>query len=87
VSQLVYDYIDFGNVIVTYDYVRDIISDYETKCISLGVSSEFESRLPESIQGSKRRAKDFKKKISQDFVDACQNAGIIETSDTRYTLS
>jgi hypothetical protein len=27
VSQLVYDYIDFGNVIVTYDYVRDIISD------------------------------------------------------------
>lgn len=28
-----------------------------------------------------------KKKISQDFVDACQNAGIIETSDTRYTLS
>lgn len=28
-----------------------------------------------------------KRKISQDFVDACQNAGIIETSDTRYTLS
>jgi CRISPR/Cas system-associated exonuclease Cas4 (RecB family) len=28
-----------------------------------------------------------KKKISQDFVDACQNAGIIETSDTRFTLS
>jgi hypothetical protein len=27
VSQLVYDYIDFGNVIVTYDYVRDTISD------------------------------------------------------------
>ena len=27
VSQLVYDYIDFGNVIVTYDYVRDVISD------------------------------------------------------------
>jgi hypothetical protein len=27
VSQLVYDYIDFGNVVVTYDYVRDIISD------------------------------------------------------------
>lgn len=27
VSQLIYDYIDFGNVIVTYDYVRDIISD------------------------------------------------------------
>ena len=29
VSQLVYDYIDFGNVIVTYDYVRDVISDKE----------------------------------------------------------
>ena len=27
VSQLIYDYIDFGNVVVTYDYVRDIISD------------------------------------------------------------
>jgi hypothetical protein len=27
VSQLVNDYIDFGNVIVTYDYVRDTISD------------------------------------------------------------
>lgn len=27
VSQLVYDYIDYGNVIVTYDYVRDVISD------------------------------------------------------------
>lgn len=27
VSQLVYDYIDFGNVIATYDYVRDVISD------------------------------------------------------------
>lgn len=27
VSQLVYDYIDFGNVLVTYDFVRDIISD------------------------------------------------------------
>lgn len=27
VSQLVYDYIDYGNVVVTYDYVRDIISD------------------------------------------------------------
>jgi hypothetical protein len=27
VSQLVYDYIDFGNVVVTYDYVRDVISD------------------------------------------------------------
>jgi hypothetical protein len=31
--------------------------------------------------------KSEKRKISQDFVDACQNAGIIETSDTRYTLS
>ena len=27
VSQLVYDYIDFGNVVATYDYVRDTISD------------------------------------------------------------
>ena len=27
VSQLIYDYVDFGNVVVTYDYVRDIISD------------------------------------------------------------
>jgi len=27
VSQLIYDYIDFGNVIATYDYVRDTISD------------------------------------------------------------
>lgn len=27
VSQLVYDYIDFGNVVVTYDYVRDTVSD------------------------------------------------------------
>ena len=27
ISQLIYDYIDFGNVVVTYDYVRDIISD------------------------------------------------------------
>ena len=27
VSQLIYDYIDFGNVVVTYDYVRDVISD------------------------------------------------------------
>jgi hypothetical protein len=34
-----------------------------------------------------RAEKSEKKKISQDFVDACQNAGIIETSDTRYTLS
>lgn len=27
VSKLIYDYIDFGNVIATYDYVRDTISD------------------------------------------------------------
>lgn len=27
VSQLIYDYVDFGNVIATYDYVRDTISD------------------------------------------------------------
>ena len=27
VSQLVYDYIDFGNVFVTFDYVRDVISN------------------------------------------------------------
>ena len=27
VSKLIYDYIDFGNVITTYDYVRDTISD------------------------------------------------------------
>ena len=27
VSKLIYDYIDFGNVVVTYDYVRDTISD------------------------------------------------------------
>lgn len=25
ISQLVYDYIDFGNVFVTYDYVRDVV--------------------------------------------------------------
>lgn len=34
VSQLVYDYIDFGNVIVTYDYVRDIISDSNGNVVS-----------------------------------------------------
>jgi len=34
VSQLVYDYIDFGNVIVTYDYVRDIISDKEGNVVN-----------------------------------------------------
>jgi hypothetical protein len=31
ISQLIYDYIDFGNVVVTYDYVRDIISDNTQK--------------------------------------------------------
>ena len=27
ISQLVYDYIDYGNVFVTYDFVRDIVTD------------------------------------------------------------
>lgn len=34
VSQLVYDYIDFGNVVATYDYVRDVISDSEGNVVS-----------------------------------------------------
>jgi len=34
VSQLVYDYIDFGNVLVTYDYVRDIISDSDGNVVN-----------------------------------------------------
>lgn len=34
ISQLVYDYIDFGNVVVTYDYVRDIISDNTGNVVS-----------------------------------------------------
>jgi len=34
VSQLVYDYIDFGNVVVTYDYVRDTISDNTGNVVS-----------------------------------------------------
>jgi hypothetical protein len=34
VSQLVYDYIDFGNVLVTYDYVRDVISDSDGNVIN-----------------------------------------------------
>jgi len=34
VSQLVYDYIDFGNVVVTYDYVRDVISDNTGNAVS-----------------------------------------------------
>ena len=27
VSQLIYDYVDFGNVLVTYDFVRDVVTD------------------------------------------------------------
>lgn len=34
VSKLVYDYIDFGNVFVTYDYVRDIIESTDGQIIS-----------------------------------------------------
>jgi hypothetical protein len=34
ISQLIYDYIDFGNVVVTYDYVRDIISDNTGNVVS-----------------------------------------------------
>jgi len=34
ISQLVYDYIDFGNVVVTYDYVRDVISDEEGNVVN-----------------------------------------------------
>jgi hypothetical protein len=34
VSQLVYDYIDFGNVVVTYDFVRDVISDSAGNVVS-----------------------------------------------------
>lgn len=34
ISQLVYDYIDFGNVVATYDYVRDVISDNTGNVIS-----------------------------------------------------
>lgn len=34
ISQLVYDYIDFGNVVVTYDYVRDVISDKEGNVVN-----------------------------------------------------
>ena len=34
VSQLVYDYIDFGNVVVTYDYIRDVISDATGNVVS-----------------------------------------------------
>ena len=34
ISQLVYDYVDFGNVIATYDYVRDVISDDKGNVVS-----------------------------------------------------
>lgn len=34
VSQLVYDYIDFGNVVVTFDYVRDVISDNDGNVVN-----------------------------------------------------
>ncbi len=34
VSQLVYDYIDFGNVVATYDYVRDVIADDDGNVVS-----------------------------------------------------
>lgn len=34
ISQLIYDYIDFGNVIVTYDYVRDTISDKDGNVVN-----------------------------------------------------
>lgn len=34
VSQLIYDYIDFGNVFVTYDYVRDIVDGAEGQIVS-----------------------------------------------------
>lgn len=43
--------------------------------------SKISAAVAENVEKSEKR------KISQDFVDACQNAGIIETSDTRYTLS
>lgn len=33
ISQLVYDYIDFGNVVVTFDYVRDSIVDKEGNAV------------------------------------------------------
>jgi hypothetical protein len=34
VSQLVYDYIDFGNVFVTFDYVRDIVEGEKGNVVS-----------------------------------------------------
>jgi hypothetical protein len=34
ISQLVYDYIDFGNVFVTYDFVRDIVEGEDGSVVS-----------------------------------------------------
>ena len=34
VSQLIYDYIDFGNVFVTYDFVRDIVEGPDGQIVS-----------------------------------------------------
>jgi hypothetical protein len=34
ISQLVYDYVDFGNVFVTYDYVRDTIMDSQGNVVN-----------------------------------------------------
>jgi hypothetical protein len=34
ISQLVYDYIDFGNVFVTYDFVRDIVEGVDGSVVS-----------------------------------------------------
>lgn len=42
------------------------------------------SKIAKAI--SERHEKSERKKISQDFLDECQNAGIVESSDTRYTL-
>jgi hypothetical protein len=42
------------------------------------------SKLAKAI--GDRHEKSEKKKITQEFLDACQNAGIVESSDTRYTL-
>ena len=34
ISQLVYDYIDFGNVFVTYDFVRDVVEGIDGSVVS-----------------------------------------------------
>lgn len=34
ISQLVYDYIDFGNVFVTYDFVRDVVEGVDGSVVS-----------------------------------------------------